>query len=63
MSRFPSAKITPYIKPIQEFPADFYEQFHLIIAGLDNMEARRWINSMVHDLVKFDSNNNPDPAT
>jgi hypothetical protein len=35
----------------------------LVIAGLDNIEARRWINSMLHTLVEFDKNNKPDPAT
>lgn len=48
---------------IQDFDEDFYRQFHCIIAGLDNIEARRWLNSMVHDLVEFDKEGNPDPST
>jgi NEDD8-activating enzyme E1 len=43
---------------IQKFNADFYKQFHVIIAGLDNIEARRWLNSMVHSLVEFDEEGN-----
>jgi len=35
----------------------------IIICGLDNVEARRWINAMVHSLVKFDKNNNPEINT
>lgn len=31
----------------------------VIITGLDNIEARRWINSMVHQIVKFDENDQP----
>ena len=42
---------------------EFYEQFHIIIAGLDNIEARRWLNSLVHSMVKFDDESNPDPTT
>ena len=63
MERCPGVKITPYTKPIQEFDEDFYNEFHVIIAGLDNIEARRWLNSMVHSLVKFDDDGKPDPMT
>jgi len=63
MNRCPEVKITPYTKPIQNYDSTFYEQFPLIIAGLDNIEARRWLNSMVHDLVKFDINDKPLPET
>lgn len=31
----------------------------MIIAGLDNVEARRWINSMVHLLVSYDNDGVP----
>jgi ubiquitin-activating enzyme E1 C len=26
---------------------------------LDNIEARRWLNAMVHDMVEFDKDGNP----
>jgi ubiquitin-activating enzyme E1 C len=35
----------------------------IVIAGLDNVEARRWINSMLHSLVEFDKDGKPDPNT
>lgn len=54
MRRVPGVKITAYTQPIQSFDEEFYKEFMLIIAGLDNIEARRWINSMVHQLVEFD---------
>jgi ubiquitin-activating enzyme E1 C len=63
MNRVPGTKITHYTKPIQEFDEEFYKQFQIVIAGLDNIEARRWINSMLHSLVEFDAEGNPDPAT
>lgn len=34
-----------------------------MIAGLDNIEARRWMNSMVHSLVEFDDAGHPVPGT
>ena len=54
MKRVPGVKITAYTTPIQDQQKEFYEQFHVIISGLDNIEARRWMNSMVHDMVEFD---------
>lgn len=39
--------ITPYFGKIQDKDDDFYRLFDLIISGLDNIEARRWINALV----------------
>jgi ubiquitin-activating enzyme E1 C len=63
MKRCPDVKITAHTSPIQDFDQSFYEQFHIIIAGLDNIEARRWLNSMVHSMVQFDENDKPLPET
>ncbi len=41
-------------KKVQDLADDFFKQFNIIIGGLDNMEARRWINQKVHDLTEFD---------
>ena len=35
----------------------------IIIAGLDNVEARRWINKKVHELVQFDEKGQIRPET
>jgi ubiquitin-activating enzyme E1 C len=43
---------------IQEMPTSFYAQFHLIITGLDSVEARRWLNATIVNM--FDEN---DPST
>jgi NEDD8-activating enzyme E1 len=56
-------KVTPYTKKIQTFDLSFYEGFHVIIAGLDNIEARRWLNGALHALVKFESEGVPDLTT
>jgi ubiquitin-activating enzyme E1 C len=32
---------------VQDRDEAFYKQFKLIISGLDNIEARRWLNSVI----------------
>ncbi|EAR88561.1 ubiquitin-activating enzyme E1, protein (macronuclear) [Tetrahymena thermophila SB210] len=54
MRRVPGCKVTAHIGKIQEKDDEFYRQFQVIIAGLDNVEARRWLNSLVHGLCQFD---------
>lgn len=41
---------------VQELSKSFFKQFSCIIGGLDNMEARLYINRLVHELVEFDVN-------
>lgn len=47
MRRVETCKVTPHFKKLQEFGADFYRQFDIVISGLDSVSARRWINSML----------------
>lgn len=54
MRRVPGVKINYHTKMIQDFDDEFYRQFQIIICGLDNIEARSFINSTIHKLVKFD---------
>lgn len=51
MRRVPGITITPHNKRIQDMDDDFYRQFKLVICGLDNVMARRWINQKLHSLV------------
>ncbi|KAI6575848.1 hypothetical protein MCOR09_001401 [Pyricularia oryzae] len=55
--RVKDVKITPHNCRIQEFDDDFYMQFQLVVCGLDSIEARRWINAKLCDMVDMD---NPD---
>ena len=38
-------------------------QFKVVISGLDNVEARRWLNGMINNLVEFDEDGDPNPET
>lgn len=51
MSRVPGCQVIPHQCKIQDMPHSFYEEFNVIISGLDNVEARRWLNSMLHGIT------------
>jgi len=51
MRRVRGITITPHNRRIQDMDDDFYRQFKLVICGLDNVIARRWINQKLHSLV------------
>jgi ubiquitin-activating enzyme E1 C len=63
MGRVPGVTVTPYKSKIQEKDEDFYRQFNIIISGLDNIEARRWLNSLLVNMVNYDSDGSIDPTT
>ncbi|KAJ5899625.1 NEDD8-activating enzyme E1 catalytic subunit, partial [Penicillium taxi] len=52
--RVKGVKITPYVGKIQDKDEDYYMQFKIIVCGLDSIEARRWINSTLVDMVDMD---------
>lgn len=56
-------KVTAHHGMIQDKDPSFYASFNCIISGLDNVEARRWLNATVCGLVEFDSDGDPDPST
>ena len=61
--RVPGCIVTPHIGKIQDKDAEFYKQFKIIISGLDNIEARRWLNSFVISLVTYDSDGEINPES
>lgn len=63
MQRCPDVQVTAHTKPIQEFSPKWYKQFDIVIAGLDNIEARQWLNATLVQLVEFDEDGQIDPDT
>eukprot|EP01132_Coremiostelium_polycephalum_P005900 gene5900-7348_t len=62
-NRVAGCKVTPHKCKIQDKDEDYYRQFKLVIAGLDSIEARRWINGLLVNLVVVDDEGNIDPFT
>lgn len=56
-NRVKGVSITAHNCKIQDKDNRFYMQFGMLICGLDSIEARRWINSTLVDLV---DDENPD---
>ncbi|GME82585.1 unnamed protein product, partial [Ambrosiozyma monospora] len=42
--RVKGVNVIAHCNKIQDFDFDFYRKFQLVVCGLDNIEARRWIN-------------------
>lgn len=46
MKRVQGVTVTPHHCRIEEKPMEFYEQFHILVLGLDSLEARRYMNQV-----------------
>lgn len=55
--RVKGVTIVPHNCKIQDKDEEFYMQFSIVVCGLDSIEARRWINSKLIDMVDME---NPD---
>jgi ubiquitin-activating enzyme E1 C len=62
--RCPWMKVKAHHGKIQDKDPSFYKSFKCIISGLDNIEARRWLNATVVGLVEVDEDGDPtDPES
>lgn len=52
--RVSGVHVTAHTCPIQAMDAAFYRQFKVIIGGLDNIEARRWMSATLCAMVDVD---------
>lgn len=43
--------------------ASRYRDFNVVVAGLDNLEARRWLNQMLCSLVQYEESGALDATT
>lgn len=58
-ARVPGLHVVPHHANIMDFDAEFYRQFNIVIAGLDSIDARRWLNAMLVSLVEHDDEGKP----
>lgn len=49
----PNVQIDFHNCKLDELDQDFYDEFQVIVAGLDNADARSWLNKTIHDLCEF----------
>lgn len=57
-------QVDAYVNRIQAQPLSFYRNFNIIIAGLDNIEARSWLNAAIYSLVEYHAESkNPIPTS
>lgn len=61
--RVPGVQVTAHVGRIQDKDESFYKSFNVIISGLDNIEARRWLNSVILNLVQYDEDGEIDVST
>ena len=61
--RVKGVNITHHVGRIQSKDMEFYNQFQIIIAGLDNIEARRWLNSLIFSFAQYNDDGSLKPET
>lgn len=49
--------------PIQDYGADFYRSFHIVVCGLDSVVARRWMNGMLVSLLTYNDDGQLDVSS
>jgi len=49
--RVAGVKVKAHYSKIEDKPDTFYQKFHIIVAGLDSIPARRWINETLCNLA------------
>eukprot|EP01125_Pyxidicula_operculata_P005354 TRINITY_DN191_c0_g1_i3.p1 TRINITY_DN191_c0_g1~~TRINITY_DN191_c0_g1_i3.p1 ORF type:complete len:457 (+),score=81.36 TRINITY_DN191_c0_g1_i3:317-1687(+) len=52
--RIPGANVKGHFAKIQDKPDEWYTKFHVVVAGLDSIPARRWINETLCKLATKD---------
>lgn len=50
--RVPGVQVTPIYDKLQNLDTEFYSQFHMVVSGLDSVEARRWINATLYGIAE-----------
>eukprot|EP00808_Paulinella_micropora_P031837 g15280.t1 len=63
MERCEGVKVKAHTGKVQDMPKSWYKRFNIVIAGLDNIEARQFLNSMLLSCVEFDEDGEIDYDT
>ena len=61
--RINGVTVTPHFCRIEEKPDDWYKQFHIIVLGLDSLDARSYINKVCCGFLKFENDGTVDQTT
>lgn len=56
--RVKGTQVVHYHQNIMSLDKDFYSSFNLVVCGLDSIEARRWLNSMLVEIAQVDEHGN-----
>ena len=54
-TRVPGCNVVPHNCEIQTKSEAFFQQFHMVICGLDSIVARRWLNGMLMSLLVYEN--------
>ena len=64
MERVEGVTVTPHYCRIEDKDDDWFQQFHIIIMGLDSLEARSYMNAVVtSSFLRFEADGTPDQST
>lgn len=63
MRTIPGLEVTAYVCPVQSFDVKWFRQFRVVIGGLDNIDARRYINETLCELVEEDEDGDIVPTS
>ncbi|KAG0609450.1 hypothetical protein M758_8G185400 [Ceratodon purpureus] len=63
MQRVKGVTVVPHFCRIEEKDVSFYQDFHIIVLGLDSLEARSYINSVVCGFLEYEEDGSPDQST
>jgi len=61
--RVPGVQVTAHVGKLQDHEPEWYKEYNLVIAGLDNIEARRWLNKTLCDLVDYEEDGSINPES
>ncbi|CAM6095047.1 unnamed protein product [Calypogeia fissa] len=63
MQRVKGVNVVPHYCRIEDKDPSFFQQFQIIVLGLDSLEARSYINAVVCGFLEYEPDGTPDLAT